>query len=456
VTEAISGSILRLRQLYQTENLSDDPMRIKDVHGMDHLGPAIFTPVLSGDHPIGLLLAARRKGKHVTPFTPEATRMIITASEMLGNAINRVRLHAETMRRLDHLQTLRALDQVIASSLDLRITLNILLTHTMTQLNVDAADVFLLHPYQQTLQFAAGQGFRSRAIESAEIHLYDAFAGRSVMERRIVQIFDDAQVADNKPFARLWLEENFSSYICVPLIAKGEVKGVLEVYHRSQFTPDPEWLEFLETLAGQAAITIDNAQMFDNLQRVNMELAIAYDATIEGWSRALDLRDKETEGHTQRVTELTVLLAKTMGIKDKEILYIRRGALLHDIGKMGIPDHILLKEGPLTEKEWEIMYTHPALAFEMLQPIRYLHQSLDIPYSHHEKWDGTGYPRGLNGEQIPLVARIFAVADVWDAVTSVRPYRKAWTKRKAMAYIKEQSGKHFDPRVVEVFLKLIK
>ena len=454
-SEGISGSILQSRQLYQTDDLSNDPLRIKTVHGMDHLGPAIFTPLLSGDHMIGVLLAARRKGRHTTPFTSEATRMIITTSEMLGNAINRMRLHAQTMRRLDHLQTLRAMDQVIASSLDLRITLNILLKHTIAQLNVDAADVLLLHPYQQTLQHAAGQGFRTHAIEGAEVHLHDAFAGRSVMERCLVQIFNSAQIVENEPFARLWAEENFLNYICVPLIAKGEVKGVLEVYCRSEFTPDEEWIEFLETLAGQAAITIDNSQMFDNLQRVNMELAIAYDATIEGWSRAMDLRDKETEGHTRRVTELTVLLAQAMDIKDKEILNIRRGALLHDIGKMGIPDHILLKEGPLTEAEWTIMRTHPLLAYEMLQPIRYLHQSLDIPMSHHEKWDGTGYPRGLKGEEIPLVARIFAIADVWDAVTSERPYRKAWTKKKALAYIKDQNGKQFDPQVVEVFLKVI-
>jgi len=365
-------------------------------------------------------------------------------------------LNQETMRRLNHLQTLHSMDQVIASSLDLHITLNILLNHTISQLGVDTADIFLFNPYQQTLQYAVGQGFRTHAVEGAEIYLNDAFAGRSVMERRMVQVFDFAQIIDNEPFARLWTEENFANYICVPLIAKGEIKGVLEVYSRSQFVPDPEWLEFLETLAGQAAITIDNAQMFENLQRVNMELAIAYDATIEGWSRAMDLRDKETEGHTKRVTEITVLLAKAMGVTDKEILHIRRGALLHDIGKMGIPDNILLKEGPLTDEEWTVMRTHPGLAHEMLQPIRYLHQSLDIPFSHHEKWDGTGYPRRLAGEQIPLVARIFAVADVWDAVTSERPYRKAWTKKKALQYIKEQSGKQFDPQVIKFFLKVIK
>ena len=240
----------------------------------------------------------------------------------------------------------------------------------------------------------------------------------------------------------------------MPLIAKGEVKGVLEVFNRTLLPRSPEWLDFLETLAGQAAITIDQTQLFDNLQRANFELITAYDATIEGWARAMDLRDKETENHTRRVTEVTITLAKALGIKDNEILHIRRGALLHDIGKIGVPDNILLKEGKLTEKERDLMRQHPLFAYEMLHPINYLQQSLDIPYCHHEKWDGTGYPRGLKGEQIPLAARIFAVADVWDAVTSERPYRKGWTKQKAIKYIREQSGKHFEPRIVDAFLKM--
>jgi putative nucleotidyltransferase with HDIG domain len=213
-------------------------------------------------------------------------------------------------------------------------------------------------------------------------------------------------------------------------------------------------MDFLETLAGQAAITIDQTQLFEDLQRANLELIVAYDATIEGWARAMDLRDKETENHTRRVTEMTLSLAKALGVKDNEILHIRRGALLHDIGKIGVPDNILLKEGKLTEEEWVLMRRHPQFAYQMLQPIKYLWQSLDIPYSHHEKWDGTGYPRGLKGEQIPLAARIFAIVDVWDAVTIDRPYRKGWTKQKALKYIREQSGKHFEPRVVDAFLEI--
>jgi len=186
-----------------------------------------------------------------------------------------------------------------------------------------------------------------------------------------------------------------------------------------------------------------------------MELAIAYDATIEGWSRAMDLRDEETEGHTQRVVEMTLKLAAHFGFSGGMLSQIRRGALLHDIGKLGVPDRILLKPGKLTEDEWVIMKKHPTFAFEMLAPIQYLNRALNIPYCHHEKWDGTGYPRGLSGEQIPLEARIFAVVDVWDALTSDRPYRKAWAREKVLGHIRSLSGTHFDPKVIDLFLEEI-
>jgi HD-GYP domain-containing protein (c-di-GMP phosphodiesterase class II) len=234
------------------------------------------------------------------------------------------------------------------------------------------------------------------------------------------------------------------------------LKGVLEIFNRSHMDPDPEWMNYLETLGGQCAIAIDNAQLFEGVQRSNLELVTAYDATIAGWSHAMDLRDKETEGHTQRVTDLTVRLAERMGISDKAMLQLRRGALLHDIGKLGIPDHILLKPGKLTEEEWELMRQHPTHALNMLSPISYLKPALDIPYCHHEKWDGSGYPRGLQGEQIPLSARIFAVVDVWDALTSDRPYREAWPEKKVLNYIQMEAGKHFDPRVVDEFLDFIR
>ena len=192
-----------------------------------------------------------------------------------------------------------------------------------------------------------------------------------------------------------------------------------------------------------------------NLEETHKQLLFAYDETIEGWSRAMDLRDKETEGHSQRVTELTLKLASAFGIPKQDLVHVRRGALLHDMGKLGIPDSILLKAGKLNDEEWEFMRQHPQLAYNMLYPIEYLRPAMDIPFCHHEKWDGTGYPRGLLGEQIPLAARLFAIVDVWDALTSDRPYRKAWEREKVLTYIKEESGKHFDPNVVEAFLQLI-
>jgi putative two-component system response regulator len=191
------------------------------------------------------------------------------------------------------------------------------------------------------------------------------------------------------------------------------------------------------------------------LREANAQLLNAYEATIEGLSHALDLRDRETEGHSRRVTEVTVTLAQALNFSEEEILHMRRGALLHDIGKIGIPDSILHKPDSLTEEEWTNMRKHPQFAYDMLSPIEYLRPALVIPYSHHEKWDGTGYPRGLKGEEIPMSARLFAIADVWDAVTSDRPYRAAWTKEQAAAYIREQSGKHFDPQVVELFFKVV-
>ncbi len=192
-----------------------------------------------------------------------------------------------------------------------------------------------------------------------------------------------------------------------------------------------------------------------NLEEAHKKLLEAYDATIEGWSRAMDLRDRETEGHTQRVTSLSEQLAKMAGMNAEQLVHLRRGALLHDIGKLGVPDLILFKPEGLTEEEWKIMRMHPQYAYDMLYPIEYLRPALDIPYCHHEKWDGSGYPRGLKGEEIPLAARIFAVADVWDALTSDRPYRPAWEKEKALKYVNEEAGKHFDPRIVEFFNKLI-
>jgi response regulator RpfG family c-di-GMP phosphodiesterase len=386
-------------------------------------------------------------------LTSDEARMLDALAEIGGSTIHRMRLLEKSIRQVDRLSSLRTIDLAISGSFDLRLSLNTVLEQMLSQLGVDAASVLLLRPALNRLEFAVGQGFRTRGIASTSLRLGQGYAGQAALDKKIVHIKDLSTAAEQMMRREFLADEEFVSYFAVPLIAKGEVKGVLEIFNRTPLHVDMDWLDFLDSLSWQTALAVDNALLFEKIQRSNFDLELAYDATIEGWSKALDLRDKETEGHTQRVTEMTVKLAQTMGFPDEELVHIKRGALLHDIGKMGVPDNILLKPDKLTDEEWKIMKTHPQLAYDMLQPIAYLKAALDIPYCHHEKWDGTGYPRGLSKTQIPLQARMFAIVDVWDAVTSDRPYRKGWTREAALKFISEQKGKHFDPDVVDAFLR---
>jgi PAS domain S-box-containing protein len=367
------------------------------------------------------------------------------------------RKHAEDLakERLQRLSALHSIDMIISSSLDLRVTLSEFLDLVISQLHVDAADVLLLNPHTQTLEFAAGRGFHTDGIQRSRVRLGEDIAGLAALEHRSINIPNLLDPANKFLRVPLLETEGFIAYAVVPLMAKGHITGVLEVLHRAPLVLDTEWLNFLESLAAQAAIAIDNATLFNELQRSTIEITLAYDATLEGWAHALDLRSKTTEQHTQRVTEMTMRLARSMGLDEKELVHVRRGSLMHDIGKIGIPDNILLKPGPLSDEEWALMRRHPQLAFDMLQPIAYLRPALDIPYAHHEKWDGSGYPRSLKGVQIPLAARIFTVADVWDALTDEqRPYRKAISADEVRKYIRSLAGTQLDPAVVEAFLKL--
>jgi PAS domain S-box-containing protein len=366
----------------------------------------------------------------------------------------RKRAEARIDLQVLRLEALRTVDTAITSSLDLRLTLDVVLAHVTTALHIDAGCVLLLSPHSPTLEYAAGRGFRTAAISRSSVRLGEGYAGLAALERRLVTIRDISELPGPVVPLSLFEREDFVAYYGVPLVAKGHVRGVLEIFHRSPLDPDPEWLEFLQALATDAAIAIDNASLFDDLQRLNTELVLAYDVTLEGWGRALELRDEETEGHTKRVTELTLRLARAMAVPEPDLVHIRRGSFLHDIGKIGIPDSILLKPEPLTEDEWRIMRLHPVYAFRLLQPVRYLRPALDIPYCHHERWNGEGYPRGLKGEQIPLAARIFAVVDVWDALRSTRPYHREWNEPEAREYLRARAGSDFDPRVVEAFLAL--
>ena len=411
----------------------------------------VSIPIRAGDKVIGTFdvnVTLPRK------LTPGEVHLLTTLNEIAGNAIHRTRLHEKTQRDAQRFAALHSIDVAISGSGELRTTLNILLGQVVDLLNVNAADILLFNPHTLRLEYSAGKGFRSGAIKESQLRLGEGYAGRAALERRTINAPDLRIVGSEYARKELLAGEEFVAYFGVPLITKGKLIGVLDIFNCSFLSPDSEWLDFMEALASQAAIAIDSATLFDDLQHSNDELSQAYDATIEGWSKALDLRDKETEGHTQRVTDLTVQLVRMNGMSEDEIVHIRRGALLHDIGKMGVPDSILLKPGPLTNEEWMLMHRHPQYAYDMLSPIVYLHTALDIPYCHHEKWDGTGYPRGLKGEEIPLAARIFAVVDIWDALRSDRPYRKAWSAEKVLEYIKSLAGTHLDPKAVELFLSV--
>ncbi|MBI5944901.1 MAG: HD domain-containing protein [Chloroflexi bacterium] len=391
-------------------------------------------------------------GWYEARLIPLANRQIITCIR----DITKFKLsEIKNERQLQQLAALRAIDLAITTNVDLGDTLSAILDHVRAQLNVDAASILLLNRGNQHLEHAAGVGFYTTALKHTSLPIGGGYAGVAVSERRVVHVtdlqFNQLGFLRSPHFGA----ENFIDYYAVPLFAKGNPLGVMEVFHRTLLSADVEWVNFLETLAGQAAIAIDSAVMFKELQRTNSDLTLAYDKTIEGWSRALDFRDRDTEDHTRRVTEMSMKLARRMGIPESEIIHIQRGGALHDIGKVAIPDEILFKPGPLTDDEWDIMRRHPVIAVELLEPISYLAPAMHIPRSHHEKWDGSGYPDGLAGEAIPLAARIFSVADVYDALTADRPYRSAWSKMDTLEYIFTNSGIHFDPNVVTEFASMI-
>ena len=389
-------------------------------------------PLIAHEQTIGLLVVGS-----LTDIPVTTLRILSAIGEIAANALYRSILYDQTERRLQWLSASRSIDQAISNSLDLYTTLNIVLDKAINHLKVDAADILLLKESNR-LVYAAGRGFKTSTAGKTSLMVGQIQAGRAALERRTILISDYESTAGWS--CELMKLEGFRGYCAVPLIAKGQLKGVIEVFDHRPFTVDSEWVEFLESLAGQAAISIDNASMLETIQRTNMEMAVAFDATLEGWARAIELRNKDMPGHTKRIADLTQRLALEMGVDYRELIHIRRGALLHDVGALMVPERIIHKTGPLTPREQKIMAQHPEHSLDMLSPIGFLRPALDIPYCHHENWDGSGYPRGLKGDEIPLAARIFAVADVWEALTHDNAFRKAWNQRDALNHIVEQEG----------------
>lgn len=451
--EQLFGEVFSSGQPYFTLDWREDPLIPGSIRALIPKGlSGAFIPIPAAQSTIGVLHVGFRSPHE---FTEDQKRLLAAIAEIAGSAIQRAQLYDQTHTQLKRMSALHHINLAITGYPDTSNMLQILLDQLIAQLGVDAARVLAINPNRQTLEFAASRGFRTDSLQTTQLDFGESNVSQAVLDQGTIYIPDLKTRYVNFLRSDFIDAEGFVSYLAVPLVAKSRSMGVLEIFHRSPLKHDPDWMGFLEAMASQAAIMIGYARLLEDLQRSNTELNQAYDATLEGWSMALEARDQETSGHSQRVTEITLRLARAMGFKESDLVHIRRGALLHDIGKLAIPDSILLKAGSLNEEERVLIQEHPRKAFEMLAPIAYLHPALDIPYSHHEKWDGTGYPRGLKGEEIPLSARIFAIVDVWDALTSDRPYRKAWSREKAIAYIRDQAGKHFDPQVVDAFLTLV-
>ena len=355
--------------------------------------------------------------------------------------------------QVERLGALRRIDLAIHSSLNLNLMLSVIVDQVGNQLGADAVDVLLLDRTTRALTHASSRGIASPELRRGVCKLGEGAAGIAALRNEVVRWrADDGKALGSRE--RQLVAEGIRYGWVVPLASKGEVLGVLEAFFRQEPDVPEDRLEFFEVVASQATMAVQSAELFDRLVRTNAELQLAYDQTLVGWAQVVDLRDRETKGHSERVSMAAARLAQAYGVGDEELVPLRQGALLHDVGKLAVPDSILLKPGPLTDEEWVEMRKHPVYAYEWLSPIQFLEPALDIPYCHHEKWDGSGYPRGLAGEEIPLPARIFAVVDVWDALLSDRPYRRAWEPEAVRAYIAEQSGRHFDPDVVRCFLEI--
>lgn len=447
------GMSYRAAQSGQAQ-LTQQVSEVDSIDGMpyqDDIRSAGAVPLIAERNTLGALWIGSRK-----PIPEEDFRLLQPVADIAAATLHRSVINELTQMRLKRVSALHYIDMAISSSFDWHVTLNVLLGQAISMLGMDAAAILTYNPQSQALTFAAGLGFTGTAIQKTNLRMGESQAGLVALKRE-VSFIPDLHKINDASFAQFFRSgEDFTAYVAAPLVGKGQVKGVLEVFHHNHFVPDPEWMEFFEMLAAQAAIAIDNAQLFESIQQTNSELRQAYDSLILGWSRGLELRDAESQGHANRLVDYTLRLARRLHFPEGNMLDLRRGVLLHDVGKMGIPDSILLKPGPLSEEEWEVMHRHPVYAYEMLSQIAVLKSAVEVPYCHHERWDGSGYPRGLKGEEIPLAARLFAVVDIWDALTNERPYRKAWDKQHVVDYLLDCAGKTLDPTAVQEFLEILK
>lgn len=447
--KGLIGWVAQQRRPFYLPEVSADPRWIT----IDpELRSSFWVPIEHEDRLLGLLsVGSRRPGA----FSPDDRRLLTLFANQVAVALDKQWLLEAERQQREFSETLHWLSQEIVSTL-LEPERVYTAIHQAT-LQLMKADVFVVSELDPAgddirISYFAEQGQRT---EGQRFPRGRGLSGRVIESGRPVIINDVEVEGEAYDLIHLGAPLPVRSILAVPMRLGDRVLGMLSPQNYQPQAYSPKDARLLEILAAYAAVALENARLFAQMQAAHTELANAYEATIAGWSRALEMRDKETRGHSDRVTRLAMLLAHELGLSEEELQHFRRGVLLHDIGKMAVPDYILLKPGPLSDDEWQVMRQHPLYAYQMLAPIAFLKGAIDIPYCHHERWDGTGYPRGLKGEEIPLGARIFALVDVWDALLSNRPYRPNWENEAVRAHIVTQSGRHFDPQVVKAFLRLL-
>lgn len=388
-----------------------------------------------------------------TPFDME--RVLADFFDKFNSGMERLEAERKISIQLGNISFLKRIGRTLSSQGDTENALVPLLRSIRSSLKSDAVALYLFERGTTELTCRAHDGFQTTLVEHARIRLGQPYVGIAAEEQRLVVVDDFSSIDRRSQFWNLIETERFCSQHCSPIVAGGKTIGVLEVFNRRITEFPPSWNLLYDAISAQTGLALDYSMIYGDLQKAYVDLQTSYEATIEGWSQAMDYRDQETEGHSRRVTSLLIALAKRLGYEPQEIDRMKRGATLHDIGKIGIPDSVLKKNGPLDESEWVLMKRHPLIAHDMLSRIPYLRDSLDIPLHHHERWDGTGYPHQLAGEEIPVAARLFAIVDVYDALTSDRPYRKAWTKEDTLEYLRTHAGTQFDPVLAEEFVRMI-
>lgn len=408
-----------------------------------------ITPLIARETVIGVV-GFTKVGK----IKASDVHILQAVAEISSQAFYAADLLLDNATQIQRLSTFRKIDDTILSDYSTKDLIDLLLKEFVNNLSMDAATVTVINDETQRLEFYLHAG-----LDRPENDLYHGEAAAYVRVCDSILVIQNTKTGIDSqrtyPIHHPMNEPFLTGYAVAPLRNMGQLIGIVEVFSKKEINWNRENVQFFEAMAKQTAIAIDKVSMVINLKKSNIDLIHSYEQTLEGWSRAMDIRDHETENHTQRVTSMTMKMGEKLRLPEEQLVQMRRGALLHDIGKLGVPDNILLKKGSLTEEEWQIMRQHPITARELISPIAFLTPAMSIPYFHHEKWDGSGYPQGLRGGEIPIEARIFSIVDVWDAITSDRPYRDAMSPVEASIYIISQSNLHFDPQIVAVFLELL-